>query len=50
MAYMASGLVYWRLFNGTFSTNRLYRTRGVEKYYVRLGDKTNTQLNNETKQ
>ena len=33
------------VFNGTFSTNWLYRAMGVyEIYYVEPGDKTNTQL------
>ena len=36
------------LFNGTFSTNRLYRAKEYEIYYIGPVDKTNIQLNNET--
>jgi len=36
------------VFNGTFSTNSYIMPQVYEIYYVGLGDKTNTQLNNET--
>jgi len=40
-----TGLIWFGIlvFNGTFSTNRLYRVTEYEIYHVGPGDKTNTQ-------